>query len=97
MQLPKIGDSIKFKNDIEIEGENGFIYQIPAGTPMKVSELDGQESFEVQYEKYGSIAFGAEVGDLEYIDQFDRSGQSDSTVDGGLQWFDVDPEDFTIV
>lgn len=97
VKLPAIGQSIKFINDIEIEAEDGYIFQIPAGTPFKVTEQDGQDSFEVQYAAHGSIAFGAEVGDVERVNQFDRSGQSDQTVNGGLQWFDIDPEEFEVI
>ena len=97
VKLPTLGQSIKFHNDIEIEAEDGYIFQIPAGTPFKVTEHDGPGTWEEQYATYGSIAFGAEVGDVERVNQFDRSGQSDQTVNGGLQWFDVDPEEFEVI
>lgn len=95
-KLPALGQSIKFIESIEIETEDGYKYQIPAGTPLKVTEQDGA-TFEEQYAEYGTIAFGAEIGDVTYVNQFDGSGQSDQTVDGGLQWFDVDPDEFEVI
>lgn len=95
-KLPALGQSIKFHADIEIEDEEGYIFQIPAGTPVKVTEQDG-DTFEKQYAESGTIAFGAEVGDVTKYNQFDKSGQSDQTVNGGLQWFDVDPEEFDVI
>lgn len=96
VKLPAVGQFIKFNDDIEIEDADGYIFQIPAGTPVKVTEQDG-DTFENQYAATGTIAFGATVGDVELRNQFDRSGQSDRTVDPGTQWFDVDPEEFTVI
>lgn len=95
-KLPALGQSIKFRESIEIHTEDGYAYQIPAGTPVKVTEQDGAP-FAEQYAEYGTIAFGAEIGDVDYVNQYDGSGVSDRTVDGGLQWFDVDPEEFEVI
>lgn len=96
-KLPALGQYISFNEDVEIEDEDGYIFTVKAGTPVKVVEQDGPETFEAQFEKYGSIAFGAEMGDVELHNQFDRSGQSDKTVNAGLHWFDIDPEEFTVI
>ena len=97
VKLPALGQFIAFKNDLELEDEDGYIDIVKAGTPVKVTEHDGPGTWAEQYETYGSIAFGAEIGDVERHNQFDRSGQSDVTVNGGLHWFDVDPEEFTVI
>lgn len=96
VKLPAVGQFIKFIEDIEIEDADGYIFQIPAGTPVKVTEQDG-DTFEKQYAATGTIAFGAEIGDVELHNQFDRSGQSDKTVNAGLHWFDIDPEEFEVI
>jgi hypothetical protein len=95
--LPNIGDSFTLEYDYEVENESGRIAQIPAGTPFKIIEQDGSESFAVQYEQHGSIAFGAEAVDITVYSPSDRSGQSDTTESSGILWFDIDPAELTII
>lgn len=96
VKLPALGQFISFKEDVEIEDEEGYVFQVKAGTPVKVTEQDG-DSFEKQYAEFGTIAFGAEIWDVELHNQFDRSGQSDKTVNAGLHYFDMDPEEFEVI
>jgi hypothetical protein len=96
MIFPTAGQTITVNFDIEIEEEDGYIHRVDAGEELLVvgyDDLAGRNMTPEQYfEEYGSIELMVEVGDITVQNQWDRSGQSDYEINGGVQPISLDEE-----
>lgn len=94
MLLPTVGQNITVNFDVEVEDEYGSLHYIKAGnwfTVVGYDALDGLTPAQY-FEEYDSIELIVEAGDVEVQDQWDRSGQSDYTVNGGTVYLSLDTD-----
>ena len=94
MLFPTAGQTISVNFDVEVEEEDGTIHYIPAGNTFEVVGYDALDGRTVSqyFEEFESIELIVEAGDVEVIDQWDRSGQSDQTINGGVTYLSLDAD-----
>lgn len=94
MIFPTVGQTVTVNFDVEVEEEDGTLHYIEAGKEFTVTGYDdlvGRNMTPEQYfEEYESIELIVEAGDVEVHDHYDRSGQSDYTVNGGTIYLSLD-------
>lgn len=93
MIFPTAGQTITVNFDVEVEEEDGTLHFIEAGKEFTVTGYDALtpgQTPEQYFAEYDSIELIVEAGDIEVRDHYDRSGQSDYTVNGGTIYLSLD-------
>lgn len=82
------GQTIKLTQELELEQEDGYLHILPVGTEVTITAV-----FPEYWNDFGAVNMDVSYeGDVERVDHYDHSGQSDWTERStGVANIDFDP------
>jgi hypothetical protein len=94
MLFPTVGQTITVNFDVEVEEEDGTLHYIKAGEEFTVAGYDALNGLTPAeyFAEWDSIELIVEAGDVEVQDMWDRSGQSDYTINGGVVYLSLEED-----